>query len=276
METNLVGIDKEENSFNEGAFFDYIRSALFGGSMSQSQVNGCVLLGSACMAYQLNPMVQQTAYVLATAYHETAQTMQPIEEYGGWSTRYAPWYGRGFVQLTWEENYEKQQNKLADMDFVIKNDIPYQVHDDYNLALVTSTSAIITVGGMLDGDFTGVGLPDYITESSVDYVNARRIVNGTDKADMIAGYAQEFETAIWIGMGEEPPEQQEPALPYDMPVLGKGDKSLSVKILQQYLEISDDGDFGPATDSAVRSFQVKKELDADGIAGQGTWTALVG
>lgn len=78
--------------------------------------------------------------------------------------------------------------------------IPWRVHEDWNLALVASTSAIITVGGMLDGDFTGVGLPDYITADKTDYENARRIVNGTDKADTIAGYARKYETALRAGL----------------------------------------------------------------------------
>jgi putative chitinase len=59
------------------------------------------------------------AYCLATAYHEVDKTMQPIEEYGKGKTRpygkeYGKphpitgkvYYGRGFVQLTWYENYE--------------------------------------------------------------------------------------------------------------------------------------------------------------------------
>jgi hypothetical protein len=74
------------------------------------------------------------------------------------------------------------------------------VHDDYNLALVASTSALITVGGMRDGDFTGMKLSDYIKPGSVDYVNARRIVNGTDRAEQIAGYAEKYEEALRAGM----------------------------------------------------------------------------
>ena len=116
------------------------------------------------------------------------------------TTRYAPWFGRGYVQLTWEENYQKQQDKLHAIEQVHIYKIPYKVHDDWNLALVPSTSAIITVGGMKDGDFTGKKLNDYIKPGSVDYVNARRIVNGTDRAEQIAGYAREYESALRAGM----------------------------------------------------------------------------
>ena len=50
------------------------------------------------------------------------------------------------------------------------------------------------------GDFTGKKLSDYIKPGSVDYVNARRIVNGTDCAEQIADYASKYEDALKIGM----------------------------------------------------------------------------
>lgn len=180
-------------TFNAAAFYDSIRESLFSGALSQQQVDGINLIGSTCIAAGLLPLMQQTAYVLATVYHETARTMQPIEEYGGPSARYAPWYGRGHVQLTWEENYQKQEDKHGHMGEEFK------VHEDWNRALIPAVSATVCVYGMRDGDFTGKGLDDYIRAGSVDYVNARRIVNGTDKADLIAGYAKDFETALREG-----------------------------------------------------------------------------
>lgn len=193
--------EEARSGFNAAAFFDVIRASLFGGSLTQGQVDGHNIVGNVCSIAGLDPVLEQSAYILATVYHETAQTMQPIEEYGGWNTSYAPWFGRGYVQLTWEENYEKQQEKLGAIEQVHIYRIPYQVHDDWNLALVPSTSALVTVGGMRDGDFTGKKLSDYITSGSVDYVNARRIVNGTDRAEQIAGYAREYEIALRAGMG---------------------------------------------------------------------------
>lgn len=188
-------------AFNAGAFYDSIRDSLFSGTLTQSQVDGHNLLGRACGIFKLDPMVEQSAYVLATVYHETGRTMEPIEEWGGASASYAPWYGRGYVQLTWEENYQKQQNKMGEYEDVLNSyDIPWRVHDDWNLALVAETSAIVTVGGMRDGDFTGKGLSDYISDTQVDYVNARRIVNGTDKASTIAGYADKYEAALRAGL----------------------------------------------------------------------------
>lgn len=193
-------IARPARQFNSAAFYDEIRQSLFGGSLNQGQVDGHNILGMACSIASLDPVLEQSAYIFATAYHETARTMQPIEEYGGWSTSYAPWFGRGFVQLTWEENYELQQNKLNRLPEVHQYGIPYQVHDDYNLALDPRTSAIITVGGMRDGNFTGKALGDYVKPGSVDYLNARRVVNGTDRAEQIAGYAEKYETALRAGM----------------------------------------------------------------------------
>jgi putative chitinase len=199
-EAKPSGPEQDRPEFNAAAFFDVIRAGLFGGSLSQGQVDGHNIIGNVCSVAGLDPVLEQSAYILATVYHETARTMQPIEEYGGWNTRYAPWFGRGYVQLTWEENYQRQQNKLHAIEQVHIYKIPYQVHDDWNLALVPSTSALITVGGMRDGDFTGKRLSDYIKPGSVDYVNARRIVNGTDRAEQIAGYAREYERALIAGM----------------------------------------------------------------------------
>jgi len=192
--------EPDRPDFNAAAFFDVIRASLFGGSLNQDQVDGHNIIGNACTVAGLDPVLEQSAYILATVYHETARTMQPIEEYGGWNTQYAPWFGRGYVQLTWEENYKRQQDKLYAIEQVHIYKIPYQVHDDWNLALVPSTSALITVGGMRDGDFTGKKLSDYIKRGLVDYVNARRIVNGTDRAEQIAGYAREYESALRAGM----------------------------------------------------------------------------
>ena len=51
-------------------------------------------------------------------------------------------------------------------------------------------AAQILVGGMKTGSFTGKGLDAYINDSQTDFVNARRIVNGTDKAQTFAATAQ--------------------------------------------------------------------------------------
>lgn len=90
----------------------------------------------------------QLAYVLATAYHETAHTMKPIKEQGSdkylKSKKYHPYVGRGYAQVTWKENYEKVA-KLLNIDCVNKPDL--LLKPEYAIP------AIIT--GMKDGWFTG-------------------------------------------------------------------------------------------------------------------------
>lgn len=180
------------------AFFDHIRRNLFGRSLDQKQVDGINHLWTYMLIapFTAEVNIQQISYCFATFQHETASTMQPIKEYGGARRRYAPWYGRGYVQLTWETNYRKQQKKLEEMELVQERGIPWQVHERRELALHPDTSAIISIWGMIDGDFTGRGLSRYINAEKVDYYNARRIVNGVDRAQKIAGMAGEWETAI--------------------------------------------------------------------------------
>ena len=131
----------------------------------------------------------QMAYVLATAYHETAHTMKPVNEMGGEkylrSKKYYPYIGRGYVQITWRENYVKA-GKVLGVDFV--------KHPE--LLLKPEYAAPILLVGMLEGWFTGKKLSDYITLQKSDFKGARRIVNGTDKADLIADYARDYDKAL--------------------------------------------------------------------------------
>lgn len=139
----------------------------------------------------------QLAYVLATTYHETAATMHPIHEYGSdkylQSKPYYPFVGRGYVQLTWDYNYRKAGEKLG-VDF-----LTYP-----NLLMTPMYAAPIAILGMKEGWFTGKRLATYITLKKSDFRNARRIINGLDKADLIAGYAKEYDTLLKAaGYGEE-------------------------------------------------------------------------
>jgi len=172
---------------------------MFGGALSQAQVAGIEALLSATEGQPIT----FRAYLLATAKHETADTMQPITEYGG--RRYFDKYdtgklakalgntpeadgdgftyrGRGYVQLTGRANYAKAGEWL-------KLDLLHQP----DLALQPTVAAMILVRGCGNGWFTGKKLSDYLPG---DYIGARRVVNGTDKAALIAGYAREFEAAL--------------------------------------------------------------------------------
>lgn len=53
-------------------------------------------------------------------------------------------------------------------------------------------------------------------------------------------------------------------------------QALQVQLVKHGASISTDGDFGPATDSAVRSFQSGAGLSADGVVGPATWQQLLG
>ena len=53
-----------------------------------------------------------------------------------------------------------------------------------------------------------------------------------------------------------------------------GSKGEDVKVLQKILNLEVDGKFGIRTDKAVREFQIKNNLIADGIVGNNTWKAL--
>lgn len=190
------------------SFFDYIRSNLFGGKLQTEQVQGIADLVQGCVDYGIAD-IKQIAYILATSYHETAKTMQPIKEYGGFdyfTKRYdvagknpqlakdlgnaivgdgAKYCGRGYVMITGRANYVKF-SKILGVDLVN--------HPD--LAMVTDNAVKIAVYGIMQGIFTGKKLSDYINCVTCNYASARRIINGMDKADLIAGYAKQFEAAL--------------------------------------------------------------------------------
>ena len=170
--------------------FDILRERLFGGSLTQTQVDALNYLVQRCEEYVLT--YPETAYVLATVLHETAATMLPIKERGSQtyleSKKYYPYIGYGYVQLTWEANF-KRVGDLIGVD-LIKNP---------ERALEKDIASEILIKGMVFGWFTGVGFhrkcPVY-RYNRLRYKRARKIVNGTDKANLIAGYAMQFEKAL--------------------------------------------------------------------------------
>lgn len=146
----------------------------------QSIKNECVAMGIG--------LPTQIAYVLATTQWETAQTFQPVKE-AYWlsetwrktNLRYYPYYGRGYVQLTWKNNYQTYSG-LIGRDMVADPDI----------ALEPAVSLFVLVHGFKTGAFTGRKITDYISEHQTDFVAARRCINGTDKASEIAQIARDF------------------------------------------------------------------------------------
>jgi len=167
------------------------------------------------------PTVQEKAYVLATVFHETNQTFKPVKEAywlsEGWrehNLRYYPWYGRGFVQLTWEANYRKMTKKLG-FDLLTNPDKAMDFVIAYHILVV----------GMVDGDFTRHALADFWEgPDQYDYTGARRIVNGTDKQNTIAGYAFAFEDILEASL--------KVAVPDPEPVPKESEESLWVKLVK--------------------------------------------
>lgn len=130
----------------------------------------------------------QIAYVLATVQWETNATFRPVREAywedEAWRERelsYFPYYGRGYVQLTWKFNYD-YYGHLVDADFVNKPDS----------ALQPNFAAFILVHGFKTGKFTGRSITDFIDSRHTDFLNARRCINGTDRAHEIADLANRF------------------------------------------------------------------------------------
>ena len=186
---------------NLQTFYTNIRP-MFGGSLSQAQVDGFGIIFEAWRKVG-SGNERHLAYILATAYHETARTMQPVRETlattdakakerltKAWKAGNLPWvksdywsggwFGRGFVQLTHKANYVKAGEKLG-IDLVA----------DPSKAMIPEVSALILVRGMLEGWFTGMKLSD-----AADFREARRVVNGTDRASQIAQYADAFLSAL--------------------------------------------------------------------------------
>ena len=179
---------------NRKFFYTQICRTMFANTLKQPQVDGMNAILDAWEAKYAEGDDRWLAYALATTYHETDQHMQPIEEYGkGRGMPYGKpdpatgkvYYGRGFVQLTWERNY-KVMSDLLGVDFV----------DHPELALELDNATNILFIGMIKGLFTGKSLGDYFNSTNDDWVNARRIINGLDKAQAIAMYGHNFYSAI--------------------------------------------------------------------------------
>jgi len=161
------------------------------GSLSQIQVDSINAILEACNKHSVTDE-HQVAYILATAYHEAR--FKPLREIGlGHGHSYGvadkdtlqTYYGRGFTQLTWKSNY-KTFGKILNIDLVNHPDLALQI--DY--------AAEIIVIGMKGSLFTGKSLHNYFTGATNDPVNARRIVNGIDCAELIAGYYQKILAGI--------------------------------------------------------------------------------
>lgn len=197
-------------------FFDSVRTSF--GALSQNQVDGLTFL----LGETKNLPIQHRAYVLSTTWHETGPASSPLhmtprrEIWGPTEAqrRYEgradlgntvpgdgkKFLGRGYCQITGRHNYTRA-SKIVGKDLVA---IP-------DLALEPDIAAKIMLDGMTKGWFTGKKMSDYN-----NYRDMRRVVNGTDKADMIAKYAEAFEKAL-LAIPAEAPQKPQPAPPVVTP-----------------------------------------------------------
>lgn len=198
---------------NRTFFFDHIRTVLFDGSLKQSQVDGLTAILDKWEGEMPKDDDRWLAYMLGTAHHETGRTMQAVREtfastddkaiailekafkagklpwvskpYWRKDSKGRSWLGRGLVQLTHEYNYTKMAKETG-IDLV----------GDPSQAMNLGVAVEIMFKGMIKGSFTGKKLGDFFSTTKEDWRNARKIINGLEKADLVASYAKNYYGAI--------------------------------------------------------------------------------
>jgi hypothetical protein len=194
-------------------FFDTVLEALFKGTLSGPQVEGMTAILNFWEERMADADPRWLAYILATAFHETAYTMQPVRETLAGSDEKAieildrayaagklswvktvywlpdedgkSWLGRGLVQLTHRVNYEKMALATG-IDLLSRPE----------RAMEMAVAIDILFIGMQTGAFTGRRLEQYFSENKEDWTGARRIINGRDRAELVAGYGRRYLAAI--------------------------------------------------------------------------------
>lgn len=211
---------------NRKVFFDRARARPFGGSLSVGQVEGCNAIIDEFERQKLTD-IRWLAYMLATAYHETAATMQPVIEtrqpreatnpsvdtaiarlerawaagkmswvktaYWRKDAQGFSWLGRGLPQVTHKSNYERAEKETG---------VPFT--RDPSLMLQMRHAVPVMFSGMIKGWFTGRKLADYFDGAKSNPTEARRIINALESAGKVAAYFDEFHTALKAAMAAKP------------------------------------------------------------------------
>lgn len=192
--------------FDRTVFFAYVRKAPFGNRLTQEQIGGINRILDKWFAVHSAEDNRFLSYILATAFHETGGRMVPVRE--GFARtdaqarkilkdkKYArdldgrSYYGRGLVQLTWHDNYRRME-QLTGIELVNSPDLAL----DPDLSIDILFEGLM-LGASGRGDFTGKSLEQFFNETKDDPEGARAIVNGKDKAKLIASYHYNFLDSI--------------------------------------------------------------------------------
>ncbi len=200
-------------TINRKHFFDTVRLTLFGGKIAAAQVAGLTAMLDKWEKETPDADDRWFAYMLGTAHHETGRTMQPVRETFAASddqaiarlnTAYAKgvltwvkspywqkdadgksWLGRGYVQITHKANYLK-----------LKGVTGIDLTGDPTKAMEVPVALDIMFKGMKQGSFTGRKLGEYFAGTKQDWRSARKIINGLERADLVADYAKQYYSAI--------------------------------------------------------------------------------
>lgn len=217
-------------------FFAAVRSSVFGGTLSQSQVDGMNAILDGCAALQVSDQ-RDIAYILATPMIETGGTYVPKSENLNYSVEALTSKFGKRISAQDAQRFGRKAGQVADQQ-AIANAIyggawgakmlgNTEPGDGWNfrgrglcqctgranyrkfetllgipftsnpsLMGVLEDAAKVMIIGMRDGIFTGRKLRDYFTAKSSDWTGARQTVNGLDRAGDIADYAKRFNKAL--------------------------------------------------------------------------------
>ncbi|MFC3075839.1 hypothetical protein [Shinella pollutisoli] len=200
-------------AINRKFFFDQVRNRLFDGGLRRGQVDGLTAILDRWEGTIPGADDRWLAYMLGTAHHETGRTMQAVREtfaptddraiailerafaagrlawvrtpYWRKDEEGRSWLGRGLVQLTHKTNYETMARETG---------IDLLGHPERAMELDVAVTVMFT--GMIKGSFTGRKLADYFSPSKEEWKPARRIINGLERAELVASYAKAYYGAI--------------------------------------------------------------------------------